>query len=142
MNVLRMCFCSHRVTPPRSLFSVQVIADQLDGNDLQGLKDMFEMIDADGSGTITYEELRAGLMRIGSPLTEAEIRALMDSVWNEMRWNSIVWWIYCGWNRAVWNKPSYWWQWLHHLQTSQGRADANWISTHRGSMEWVWYGNR
>ena len=72
------------------LCSMQVIADQLDGNDLQGLKDMFEMIDADGSGTITYEELRAGLMRIGSPLTESEIRALMDSVWNEMRWMSIV----------------------------------------------------
>jgi len=41
---------------------------------------MFTNMDTDNSGTITYEELRAGLQRLGSKLTEAEVRQLMDAV--------------------------------------------------------------
>jgi calcium-dependent protein kinase len=38
------------------------------------------MIDADNSGTITFDELKDGLKRVGSELTEHEIQALMDAV--------------------------------------------------------------
>lgn len=38
------------------------------------------MIDTDNSGTITYEELKHGLKRVGSDLTESEIKALMSAV--------------------------------------------------------------
>lgn len=41
---------------------------------------MFKMIDADNSGQITYEELKAGLERAGAKLKESEIAALMEAV--------------------------------------------------------------
>lgn len=43
---------------------------------------MFTNMDTDKSGTITYEELKTGLARIGSRLSEAEVRQLMDAVSN------------------------------------------------------------
>jgi len=41
---------------------------------------MFANIDTDNSGTITYEELKEGLAKLGSKLTEAEVKQLMDAV--------------------------------------------------------------
>jgi calcium-dependent protein kinase len=38
------------------------------------------MIDTDNSGTITFEELKHGLKRVGSQMTETEIKDLMDAV--------------------------------------------------------------
>ena len=38
-----------------------------------GLKEMFKTIDTDNSGQITYEELKAGLKRVGANLKESEI---------------------------------------------------------------------
>ncbi|QCD79736.1 calcium-dependent protein kinase [Vigna unguiculata] len=40
---------------------------------------MFANMDTDNSGTITYEELKTGLARIGSTLSEAEVKQLMDA---------------------------------------------------------------
>lgn len=37
-------------------------------------------MDTDNSGTITYQELKTGLARLGSQLTEAEVKQLMDAV--------------------------------------------------------------
>lgn len=45
---------------------------------------MFTNMDTDKSGTITYEELKAGLARLGSKLTESEVRQLMDAVRNPL----------------------------------------------------------
>ena len=41
---------------------------------------MFTNMDTDKSGTITYDELKEGLQRLGSKLTEGEVRQLMDAV--------------------------------------------------------------
>lgn len=41
---------------------------------------MFKMIDADNSGQITFEELKAGLKRAGANLKESEIYDLMQAV--------------------------------------------------------------
>jgi calcium-dependent protein kinase len=38
------------------------------------------MIDTDNSGTITFEELKAGLKRVGANLNESEIYDLMQAV--------------------------------------------------------------
>lgn len=38
------------------------------------------MIDTDNSGQITFEELKAGLERVGANLKESEIYALMQAV--------------------------------------------------------------
>ncbi|KDP36877.1 hypothetical protein JCGZ_08168 [Jatropha curcas] len=59
--------------------ALKVIAENLSEEEIQGLKQMFNNIDIDRSGTITYEELKAGLARLGSKLTEAEIKQLMDA---------------------------------------------------------------
>ncbi|KAI4311989.1 hypothetical protein MLD38_036849 [Melastoma candidum] len=40
---------------------------------------MFTNLDTDNSGTITYEELKTGLARLGSRLSEAEVQQLMDA---------------------------------------------------------------
>lgn len=59
---------------------VQVIAESLSEEEIGGLKEMFKMIDTDNSGTITYDELKDGLKKVGSDLMEPEIQALMDAV--------------------------------------------------------------
>ncbi|KAK4752484.1 hypothetical protein SAY87_021282 [Trapa incisa] len=59
--------------------ALKVIAENLSEEDIQGLKAMFANMDTDKSGTITYEELKTGLARLGSKLTEAEVRQLMDA---------------------------------------------------------------
>lgn len=41
---------------------------------------MFKSMDTDNSGTITYDELKAGLHKLGSKLSESEIRQLMEAV--------------------------------------------------------------
>ncbi|KAH9610519.1 hypothetical protein KSS87_000991 [Heliosperma pusillum] len=58
---------------------LRVIAESLPEDEIQGLKQMFENMDTDGSGTITYEELKEGLARLGSKLSETEAKALMDA---------------------------------------------------------------
>ncbi|XP_009782854.1 calcium-dependent protein kinase 11 [Nicotiana tabacum] len=59
--------------------ALRVIAERLSEEEIGGLKQLFKMIDTDNSGTITYEELKHGLKRVGSDLTESEIRALMNA---------------------------------------------------------------
>lgn len=48
-----------------------------------GLKEMFKSMDTDNSGTITFEELKAGLPKLGNlgiKISESEIRQLMEAV--------------------------------------------------------------
>ncbi|KAJ8763662.1 hypothetical protein K2173_003134 [Erythroxylum novogranatense] len=59
--------------------ALKVIAENLDTEEIQGLKAMFANIDTDNSGTITYHELKSGLARLGSKLTEAEVKQLMEA---------------------------------------------------------------
>ncbi|KAL7087916.1 hypothetical protein ACP275_13G097500 [Erythranthe tilingii] len=59
--------------------ALKVIAENLSKEEIQGLKAMFTNMDTDKSGTITYEELKDGLDRLGSKLSEAEVRQLMDA---------------------------------------------------------------
>ncbi|ERN08574.1 hypothetical protein AMTRI_Chr11g155370 [Amborella trichopoda] len=59
--------------------ALKVIAESMSEEEIGGLKELFKMIDTDGSGTITFEELKEGLKRVGSELMESEIKALMDA---------------------------------------------------------------
>ncbi|XP_009357448.2 calcium-dependent protein kinase 2 [Pyrus x bretschneideri] len=59
--------------------ALKVIAENLSEEEIKGLKTMFANMDTDNSGTITYEELKTGLARIGSRLSETEVRQLMDA---------------------------------------------------------------
>jgi calcium-dependent protein kinase len=59
--------------------ALRVIARSLSEEELAGLKEMFKAMDADGSGAITFDELKEGLKRLGSNLSESEIRDLMEA---------------------------------------------------------------
>ncbi|XP_010552889.1 PREDICTED: calcium-dependent protein kinase 1 [Tarenaya hassleriana] len=59
--------------------ALRVIAESLSEEEIAGLKEMFNMIDTDNSGQITFEELKAGLKRVGANLKEHEILDLMQA---------------------------------------------------------------
>ncbi|KAI9098498.1 hypothetical protein K1719_025123 [Acacia pycnantha] len=59
--------------------ALRVIAERLSEEEIGGLKELFKMIDTDNSGTITFEELKEGLKKVGSDLMESEIKSLMDA---------------------------------------------------------------
>ncbi|CAM8996356.1 unnamed protein product [Rhodiola kirilowii] len=59
--------------------ALKVIAENLSEEDITGLKSMFSNMDTDKSGTITYEELKSGLARLGSKLSEVEVKQLMEA---------------------------------------------------------------
>ncbi|CAJ2639765.1 unnamed protein product [Trifolium pratense] len=59
--------------------ALKVIAENMSEEEIRGLKAMFTNMDTDNSGTITYEELKAGLQRLGSKLSEAEVKQLMEA---------------------------------------------------------------
>ncbi|KAK6116640.1 hypothetical protein DH2020_049639 [Rehmannia glutinosa] len=60
--------------------ALRVIAERLSEEEIGGLRQLFRMLDTDNSGTITFEELKQGLRRVGSELMESEIKALMSAV--------------------------------------------------------------
>ncbi|EPS60285.1 hypothetical protein M569_14517 [Genlisea aurea] len=57
--------------------ALRVIAERLSEEEIGGLRQLFKMIDTDNSGTITFEELKHGLKKVGSNLMESEIKSLM-----------------------------------------------------------------
>ncbi|KAG0497060.1 hypothetical protein HPP92_001751 [Vanilla planifolia] len=59
--------------------AMKVIAENLSEEEIKGLKQMFKNMDTDRSGTITYEELKIGLNKLGSKLSETEVQQLMDA---------------------------------------------------------------
>ncbi|KAF5935462.1 hypothetical protein HYC85_026591 [Camellia sinensis] len=59
--------------------ALKVIAENLSEEEIVGLKEMFKSMDTDNSGTITFEELKAGLPKLGTKLSESEVMQLMES---------------------------------------------------------------
>ncbi|KAH6833819.1 calcium-dependent protein kinase 2 [Perilla frutescens var. hirtella] len=59
--------------------ALRVIAERLSEEEIGGLRELFKMIDTDDSGTITFDELKEGLKRVGSELMESEIKDLMNA---------------------------------------------------------------
>ncbi|CAD6260001.1 unnamed protein product [Miscanthus lutarioriparius] len=60
--------------------ALKVIAENLTEDEIKGLKQMFNNMDTDKSGTITVEELKEGLTKLGSKISEAEVQKLMEAV--------------------------------------------------------------
>ncbi|KAF5804113.1 putative parvalbumin, EF-hand domain pair [Helianthus annuus] len=59
--------------------ALKVIAESMSEEEIKGLKATFVNMDTDKSGSITYEELKTGLARLGSKLSEAEVKQLMEA---------------------------------------------------------------
>lgn len=58
--------------------ALRVIAEHLSSEEVEIMRDMFSLMDTDNDGKVTFEELRAGLKKVGSQLAEPEIKLLMD----------------------------------------------------------------
>ncbi|KDO62714.1 hypothetical protein CISIN_1g042392mg, partial [Citrus sinensis] len=59
--------------------TVKVIVEYLPGEETQALKEKFIEMDTDKNGTLSYDELRAGLTKVGSMLTEFDVKQLMEA---------------------------------------------------------------
>ncbi|KAM7523450.1 hypothetical protein LguiA_013352 [Lonicera macranthoides] len=59
--------------------ALRVIAGCLSEEEIMGLKQMFKGMDEDNSGTITLEELKQGLAKQGTKLSEYEVKQLMEA---------------------------------------------------------------
>ncbi|KAI4340523.1 hypothetical protein MLD38_025350 [Melastoma candidum] len=59
--------------------ALRVIAGCLSEEEIMGLKEMFRGMDTDNSGTITLEELKQGLSKQGTKLSESEVKQLMEA---------------------------------------------------------------
>ncbi|XP_020105774.1 calcium-dependent protein kinase 1-like [Ananas comosus] len=59
--------------------ALKVVAENLSEEEIVGLKEMFKSIDTDNSGTITLEELRTGLPKLGTKISESELMQLMEA---------------------------------------------------------------
>lgn len=62
------------------IWNVQVIADHLMIDEVEVIREMFKSMDSDDDGKVTFEELKAGLQKVGSQLTEIEMKMLMEAV--------------------------------------------------------------
>lgn len=58
--------------------AMRVIADHLSLEEVEIIRDMFKLMDTDNDGKVSYEELKAGLRKVGSQLGESEIKMLME----------------------------------------------------------------
>ncbi|KAL2321925.1 hypothetical protein Fmac_026304 [Flemingia macrophylla] len=58
--------------------ALRVIAEHLSVEEVEIIKDMFTLMDTDKDGKVSYEELKAGLQKVGSQLAEPEIKMLME----------------------------------------------------------------
>ncbi|KAL6637631.1 hypothetical protein ACP70R_025203 [Stipagrostis hirtigluma subsp. patula] len=59
--------------------AMRVIAEHLSAEEVEVIRDMFALMDADGDGRVTLQELKAGLRKVGSKLAEPEMELLMEA---------------------------------------------------------------
>lgn len=48
--------------------------------EVEVIRDMFSLMDTDNDGKVSFEELKAGLKKVGSQLAEPEMKMLMEVV--------------------------------------------------------------
>jgi len=57
-----------------------VVADNLSDEQVDVFKQMFDMMDKDKNGNLSFEELRDGLSMIGHAIPDPDVEMLMDAV--------------------------------------------------------------
>ncbi|KAL8509134.1 hypothetical protein ACS0TY_016360 [Phlomoides rotata] len=60
--------------------ALRVIADFLSNEEVEGIREIFTKIDTDSDGIVSTEELKAGLPKFNSQLSESEIQMLIEAV--------------------------------------------------------------
>ncbi|KAI9195919.1 hypothetical protein LWI28_019420 [Acer negundo] len=59
--------------------AIRVVADKLPNEQLDGLKQLFYMMDTDNNGDLTFKELKEGLEMIGHKMSDPEVEMLMEA---------------------------------------------------------------
>ncbi|KAG0476690.1 hypothetical protein HPP92_013062 [Vanilla planifolia] len=59
--------------------ALRVVAEQLPSEEINGIKQMFQMMDKDKNGTLTLEELKEGFHKIGQPVQEPDVKMLLEA---------------------------------------------------------------
>ncbi|MQL79089.1 hypothetical protein Taro_011542 [Colocasia esculenta] len=62
--------------------ALRVIAEHLSVEEVAGIKEMFQMMDTNNNGKITFEELKVGLHKLGQQIPDPDVQILMDAVKN------------------------------------------------------------
>lgn len=57
-----------------------MVADNLPDEEVDGFRKMFDMMDKDKNGSLTFEELKDGLSMIGHAIPDPDVQMLMDAV--------------------------------------------------------------
>uniref|UniRef100_A0A5B6ZBS8 Putative calcium-dependent protein kinase 2 n=1 Tax=Davidia involucrata TaxID=16924 RepID=A0A5B6ZBS8_DAVIN len=58
---------------------IRVVAYNLPDEEVNGIKKIFQMMDTDKNGNLTFEELKDGLIMIGQPVSDPDVQLLMDA---------------------------------------------------------------
>lgn len=58
---------------------LRVVADNLPDEQIDGIKQLFNMMDIDKNGNLSFEELKDGLTKIGHPVTDPDVQMLIDA---------------------------------------------------------------
>jgi calcium-dependent protein kinase len=59
---------------------LQVIAEHLSVEEVADIKQMFDGMNVNKNGKLTYDEFKAGLRKLGNQMPDSDIRLLMDAV--------------------------------------------------------------
>lgn len=57
-----------------------MVADHLPDDQVDGIKEMFHMMDTDKNGNLNFQELKDGLYMIGQPVPDHDVQLLLDAV--------------------------------------------------------------
>ncbi|XP_012838274.1 PREDICTED: calcium-dependent protein kinase 24-like [Erythranthe guttata] len=58
---------------------LRVVADNLPDDQVDGIKQMFQMMDTDKNGNLNFQELKDGLYMIGQPVADHDVQLLLDA---------------------------------------------------------------
>ncbi|CAL0334133.1 unnamed protein product [Lupinus luteus] len=58
---------------------LRVVADNLPDEQVEGIRKMFDMMDKDKNGNLTFEELKDGLATLGDTLPDPDVEMLMEA---------------------------------------------------------------
>ncbi|KAM1187900.1 hypothetical protein ACFX2J_023767 [Malus domestica] len=58
---------------------LRVVADNLPEDQIGGIRQIFEMMDIDNNGNLTFEELRDGLVKIGHNVADSDVHMLLEA---------------------------------------------------------------
>ena len=57
-----------------------MVADNLPNEQVDGIREIFHMMDTDKNGSLSFDELKDGLHKIGHPVADPDVKMLIEAV--------------------------------------------------------------